>query len=204
MLALVVALALALGWVTFMWHPGAGRTPPHRELALREAPRGGDFVLDSHRGRVALEDLRGQVVVLYFGYTRCPDICPTSLGLLTSALDSLTSEELARVQGLFISVDPHRDSLERLRAYGAYFHPKILGITGTADEVAKVAARYGVSYRRMTVDSAMEYVVDHSAYTYVIDRNGHLVETLPHGTSPQRTVQVLRKLLKIREGFFQG
>ncbi|HEB95969.1 MAG TPA: SCO family protein [Sedimenticola thiotaurini] len=187
---LVVSLALALAWVMVSWHPGEN-DGGH----LSGPPKGGDFVLQSADGPVSLEQLRGKVVVLYFGYTWCPDICPTSLGLLSAALNELSTQELARFQALFISVDPERDSVERLREYAAYFHPAILGVTGTPEQLQRVARQYGAAYRIVRQDSAAGYLVDHSADLYVIDKQGRLRETLHHGTPPERILEVLKRYL---------
>jgi protein SCO1 len=144
--------------------------PQHSALDLASPPQGGDFVLDSVNGPVALADLRGNVVLIYFGYTWCPDICPTNLVLIAGALKALTPEELERVRVLFVSVDPERDSVERLAEYSGYFHPEILGLTGTPEQIAEVAKLYGAAYRRTELaDSAMGYVVDHSAYSHLVD-----------------------------------
>ncbi|EXJ15758.1 SCO family protein [Imhoffiella purpurea] len=165
-------------------------------LALSAQPKGGDFTLQSKNGPVRLADLRGRVVLIYFGYTACPDICPTNLAYLASALQDLTPQELDRVLVLFVSVDPERDSLDHLAAYGRYFHPNVVGITGTPDRVAHVAELYGAAYRKVPLSgSAMGYLVDHSAYTYVVDTSGRLVRRLDHATSPSRIREVIREVL---------
>lgn len=195
----VVAMVLLLGILGWLLAPRFGVEAPsaaHRSLALAEPPRGGDFRLQSAAGTVDLRDLRGQVVLIYFGYTACPDICPTNLAFIASALKSLTVPELERVRVLFVSVDPPRDSLARLAEYAGYFHPRILGLTGSPAEVAAVARLYGAAYRRAEAsDSALGYTVDHSANTYVIDRNGQLARTLDHATPPERIAAVIRELL---------
>ncbi len=186
---LILLLALGVIWVAFYWHPEA---PP---AVVDDAPKGGDFQLQSADGPVSLKDYRGKVVVIYFGYTWCPDVCPTSLGMLSAALNELTGEELSRFQALFISVDPERDSVDRLKEYGAYFHPSILGITGTPEQLRQVAKQYGAAYRIVKQDSAAGYLVDHSADLYVVDRQGRLVEAIHHGTPPERILAVLRRYL---------
>ncbi|MES9900921.1 MAG: SCO family protein [Sedimenticola sp.] len=193
LVGLIIVLAAAL-LTLLLWKPPVER---HENLAsaIAEAPQGGDFTLNSHQGEVALKSLRGRVVVLYFGYTWCPDICPTSLGFLAAALNELSVEELERLQVLFISVDPKRDTLSRLKEYGEYFHPSILGVTGSPQEVARTAGLYGAAYSVAEQDSAAGYVVDHSADLYIIDRQGRLKTKLPHGTPPNETLNVLRKLL---------
>jgi protein SCO1/2 len=195
---LIAVLVLALGWVLFVWEPDPEPAPIHEALGLASRPTGGDFTLQSAKGPVVLADLRGDVVLIYFGYTWCPDICPTNLGFITMALEQLSPEELSRTRVLFISVDPERDTVERLQEYGAYFHPNIVGITGSDADVAAAAKLYGASYQRTEQDSATGYVVDHSAFTYVVAPDGHLAETLGHATPPQQIVAVIRGLLSNR------
>lgn len=187
---LIVLLALGLAWMLLFWQPASPPAP-----TVVEPPQGGDFTLQSYAGPVSLSDFKGKVVVLYFGYTWCPDICPTSLALLSTALDGLTEAERSDVQALFISVDPERDSVDHLKEYGEYFHPRILGITGTPGQLSKVAHQYGAAYRIVRQDSAAGYLVDHSADLYVIDRQGQWVDTIHHGTPAEQIAAVLKKWL---------
>ncbi len=160
------------------------------------APTGGDFTLDAASGPVDLASLRGQVVLIYFGYTLCPDICPTNLAMIATALKALTPEERSRVRGLFVSVDPERDDPQRLALYAAYFHPNILGVTGTPDQLAGAARLYGAVYRRVDQgDSSLGYLVDHSADTYVVDPEGRWVHTFPHATPATDILAYIRGLL---------
>jgi protein SCO1/2 len=163
------------------------------DVALPPPPTGGNFTLDGPSGPVALHDFSGKVVLLYFGYTYCPDICPTSLAVWQQALDALTPGELAQVQPLFVSVDPERDSIERLAEYAQFFHPRIVALTGRPATLAEIAGRYGAVFVRQESASAGGYVIDHSALTYVIDPQGRLVDALPHGASAEQLLAVLRK-----------
>lgn len=194
LIAVIVLLGLILGWVTWFWQPDAYQ--PHTPIPLASAPTGGDFTLQSANGPVSLHDFHGKVVLVYFGYTFCPDICPTSLAFTSQALNTLDKEELARTQGLFISVDPERDTLEKLKEYGTFFHANILGLTGTPEAIAETAKKYGASYRRQDTGSAGGYVVDHSSSTYVVDPDGKLVATLQHGTSPAEVAKAIRAAMK--------
>jgi protein SCO1 len=191
LIGIIVALTLLLFWALII-RQGAhenGRPEPTEN-------KGGDFTLQSADGSVALHDLRGKVVLLYFGYTFCPDICPTSLGFTSQALAALDKTELDRVQMLFVTVDPERDTLDKLKSYTAYFHPSIMGLSGTPEEIAKVAKLYGAGYARQNTGSAGGYVVDHSAYTYVIAPDGNLFKTLDHGTPPAQVAETIRAALK--------
>jgi protein SCO1/2 len=196
---IAVALLILLGaliWLAWFWQPVAPAGSRPAALHLAAPPTGGDFRLDSAAGTLDLADLRGQVVLIYFGYTWCPDICSTNLAFIAAALKELTPVEQARVQVLFVSVDPDRDDPKRLADYAAYFHPRIRGVTGTPGQLAAAARLYGAAYSRAAqADSAMGYVVDHSAYTYVVDRHGRLAGTLDHATPPAAIVSTIRTLL---------
>ncbi|MCW8880805.1 MAG: SCO family protein [Sedimenticola sp.] len=197
LLGLITLFAGALIWMLLFWQPATQlqKSDAISTLAIAEAPKGGDFILNSYKGEVDLKSLRGQVVVIYFGYTWCPDICPTSLGFLSAALEELTPEEQDKIQVLFISVDPERDSLEHLKSYGEYFHRKILGVTGTHEQLKRVANLYGAAYRLVKSDSSADYVVDHSADLYVVNQQGQLQTVIRHGTQPKQILAVLRGLI---------
>ncbi|MDP2827634.1 MAG: SCO family protein [Sulfuricellaceae bacterium] len=180
LVVLVLALAALLIWLALFWKPESAQT---RQTALIAAPpTGGEFTLQAAQGPVSLKDYRGKVVLVYFGYTYCPDICPTALAFTAQGLKLLTEDELAKTQVLFISVDPERDTPEKLKDYGTFFHPNILGLTGTPTQIGEAAKLYGASYRKQDTGSAGGYVVDHSSNLYVLDTNGKLAATLPHGT----------------------
>lgn len=171
---------------------------PHQSNApvpLSEAPQGGDFTLQAAGGPFDLKAQRGKVVLIYFGYTFCPDICPTNLMLMAQALNALDEDELVRVQGVFVSVDPERDTLKRLADYTAYFHPSIIGVTGKPDDLATIAQQYGAAYRKVEGESSGGYLIDHSGNTNVVAPDGSLHTLLPHATAPEDIVRVVRSLL---------
>lgn len=189
LLALVVALAAGIVGLAVFWQPNLGSPP-----SAPGGPAGGDFVLTSADGPVDTATLRGQVVLVYFGYTYCPDICPTSLGVTSQALGRLSPEEAARVRVIFVSVDPERDTPARLKEYAAFFHPAFVGVTGSNEEIARVARQYGAIYARQEVGGA-GYAVDHSAWTYVVTPDGRLGGRIPHGASVEQTLAEIRKHL---------
>lgn len=157
---------------------------------------GGDFTLNSIDGPVSLQDFEGKAVVMMFGFTHCPDICPTGLATLAATLNLLPADQQAQTQGLFISVDPKRDTVERLDQYSRYFHPNILGITGNSDDVDTVVKQYGAFYRMVDMpDSALEYTVDHSSRVYIIDPEGKLADTQYHNSPPQALADSVASLL---------
>ena len=163
---------------------------------IKEAPPGGDFTLRSAAGPVSLKDHRGKLVFLYFGYTKCPDVCPTSLAFLAQALNQFSDQELRQIQPIFVSVDPKRDTPQLLKEYAEYFHPGFLGVTGTEQEVAAAAELYGAQYYEVELEgSAFGYSVNHSAVTYLITQDGTLRFIFPHGTAPEVLVEAARYLL---------
>jgi len=182
----VVALAAAAGVALF--------APDALTRLLRGTP-GGDFTLTSASGPVSLRELRGKFVLVYFGYTFCPDVCPTSLSDLSVALRGLTPAESERFRAIFVSVDPERDTPEALQRYAAAFHPSFVGVTGSPAELALVAQRYGAHYAKAEVDSAAGYLVDHTASFFVVDPDGALVGRLEHGTPPAELTARLRAYL---------
>ncbi len=192
LLAVIAALlaALVLGLALF-WHP----EPPERPLPVAAAPVGGAFTVQSADGPISLDDFRGKVVLLYFGYTYCPDICPTSLMSTAAGLKLLSEQERKQVRTLFISVDPERDTPDRLKEYAAFFDPGILGATASPETLADVAKRYGVFYARQPAEAGSGYVVDHTSETLVVAPDGKLVGRIPHAAAPDVVVAEIRKLL---------
>ena len=191
-IVLLLSLVVLLAGSFVLWQANANKHSVMSGLP----PLGGNFVLQSADGPVSLSDYKDKTIVLYFGYAFCPDVCPTSLGLLSLALGKLKPEELNKIQPFFISVDPERDTVEKLKNYVHAFHPSIIGITGSADEIAKVAKLYGVMYMRVDMPgSAMEYAVDHSSRYYVVGSDGKVKKFIEHGTEPDKIVAALRSVM---------
>ena len=192
-LSLIAALTVIVGIGGYL---AAGGKPIAQPPSAQAGglPAGGDFTLSTAAGPLRLADYRGQLVLLYFGYTSCPDACPTMLGLTSQALALLTERELAQVQPLFIAIDPARDTLPKIKEYASFFHPRRGAATGSAEAVAAVAKQYGVYYRAQPSDSAGGYTVDHSSSLYLLDRDGKLRRVLPHGTPPEQIAAAIRAL----------
>jgi protein SCO1/2 len=156
---------------------------------------GGDFVLQSATGPFDTRVQRGKVLVMFFGYTHCPDICPTNLGVGAQALKQLSPEERARVRLIFVSVDPERDTPKALAEYAAFFHPEMIGVTGTPAEIASVAKSYGAGYIRQPDRPDGGYFVDHTAYTYIIDPKGKLATVLDMNSPVDAVLKAVRSVL---------
>ncbi len=135
---------------------------------------GGDFTLTGHENaNIHLKDYRGKVVLIYFGYTFCPDACPTTLVDLKQIMKQL-GQQADQVQTVFISFDPERDTPERLKEFITHFDPSFVGLTGSESAIKKVAKQYGIRYFREKVESAGGYFFAHTDYTFLVDKQGRL------------------------------
>ena len=155
-----------------------------------------DFALQSATGEtVRLSDFRGQVVMLYFGYTFCPDVCPTTLAEIRLALQEL-GPQADDVQVIMVTVDPARDTPEKLQAYLEHFGSDFLGLTGTADALAQTVAAYDVRYTQHEGTAVTGYLIDHTADVMVIDREGNQAVTIPFGMHGPEIASDLRYVLQ--------
>ena len=179
LLLVVLALTLLVG--------AAGATTPER---------GGDFTLHGPEGPVSLSDLRGKVVLIFFGYTSCPDVCPISLARINACFSAMNEMELERVRALFITLDPERDTSERLEQYTNYFHANIIGLRDDIGTINAVTDRYGVEFAKKELpDSALGYSISHPTDIFVLDTSGRLVEQVPHDADPKYLLARIRDLL---------
>ncbi|MEZ5651366.1 MAG: SCO family protein [Burkholderiaceae bacterium] len=155
-----------------------------------------DFTLKDHTGKVRrLADFNGQVLVVFFGYTQCPDVCPTTLLRMKEVMAALTPEEAAKVQVAFISVDPQRDTAVVLGQYVPAFDPRFIGLLGDTETTAAVAREFKVFYQKVPGSTPDNYTVDHTAASYVFDREGKVRLMVKHGESVENIVHDLRQLL---------
>ena len=165
-------------------------------LAQANSP-GGDFSLTDDNGQTfQLEQLRGHIVLLFFGYTSCPDVCPRELGVMARVLRRFNHQGKP-VQGVFVSIDPARDSVEKLHQYVSFFGDNLTGLTGAPQQISKVAAQYGVRYR-VSTDKAGKISVEHSSQLFIIDRNGKLQAIVPFGLDAGHVANVIDGLLQSR------
>ncbi len=159
-----------------------------------DAKPGGDFTLHTTKGNaVSLSSLKGRVVLLYFGFTYCPEMCPTELLQFQHLLSLLPPEKRQLVQPIFVSVDPKRDTPDVLDPYIGHFGKEILALTGSEQELRKVADQYGVQFRY--VPTGASYTVDHTVNTFLIDTSGNLVRIIPYGTPTKDVLKLVSKLL---------
>ncbi len=186
LIGVALGLALLLGIALLMRGGSAGRDP--------KLPTGADFVLQSADGPVDSKALRGKVLLVYFGYTNCPDICPASLAAGGQALKALNSEERGRVKLIMISVDPERDTVKHLKEYTAFFHPEMIGATGSVEEIAALGKAFGAGYIKQPKRDDGSYAVDHTTSTYVVGPDGKLASVLELGAPTDKVVAAVRKL----------
>ena len=188
LLAVAAVLALAIGGRMLVWsgaeHGGGGGV-------------GGPFALTDHAGRAVTDQTyRGRWMLIYFGYTFCPDICPTSLSTIAAALDGLAPEERAKVQPLFVTVDPERDTPAVMKDYVAAFAPDLIGLVGTPEQTEAVKKAYRVYAVKAKSDDPTAYTVDHSSIIYLMGPDGRFVPYFAHGTTSAALLAGLRERLR--------
>lgn len=170
------------------------RAAAEEEIAVDRSAVGAFSLIAQGGKRVTERDFRGRFLLVFFGYTYCPDICPTYLATISAAMKSL-GKAGRRVQPVFISVDPERDTPDMLAEYVKHFHPGILGLTGTPDEVAAAAQNYGAIYVKVA-GAEGRYMIDHSAYIYLLGPDARFRAVFEHGTGAARLAAGIRKHLK--------
>ena len=158
---------------------------------------GGPFSLESGAGKiVTASDFRGKYMLVYFGYTFCPDICPTALSAMTTALQTLGPKKREDLAPIFITVDPERDTPQVMRRYTTALSPNLIGLTGTPDEIAKVAREYRVYYaKHATGPGRDDYSMDHSSIIYLMGPDGRFIAPIPAEQSPAEMAADIRRLM---------
>jgi protein SCO1/2 len=184
-----VAIASGLAWWTI--------EPPPAVIRLTEAATagpqvGGPFRLTDHTGRAVTDaDFGGRFMLIYFGYTYCPDICPTEMQTFAEVMDRL-GPLADRVQPILITVDPARDTAEHLAGYVALFHPRLVGLTGTDAQIAEVARAYRVYYAKTDAKDGGAYLMDHSAAVYLMGPDGRFATIFGRGVPADRMAEQIR------------
>jgi protein SCO1/2 len=173
----------------------SGAKTPFKAIDVTGAPMGGELRLTDHNGKPrTLADFRGKVVLVNFGYTQCPDVCPTTLADLASAMKKLGADA-SQVQVLFVTVDPKRDKPELLRQYLPAFDPSFLGLYGDAAATSKVTRDFKIYAQERPGKTPDSYTVDHAAQTFVYDRQGKLRLVMGYGMAPEAIASDVRILL---------
>jgi cytochrome oxidase Cu insertion factor (SCO1/SenC/PrrC family) len=190
--ALLVVASL-LGWCSAnAEQPSAAQMMD--DLMYGRGPIGGPFTLMDHTGKQRSDgEFRGKLMIVYFGYTFCPDVCPTDLMAITQALDAL-GPAAEGIQPVFITIDPERDT-KVLAEYVSAFHHSLIGLTGSPEEIRKVANSYKAFYAKGPDERSGDYSIDHTGVIYLMGRNGEYLGFMPPQTGPERLTEILRKNL---------
>jgi cytochrome oxidase Cu insertion factor (SCO1/SenC/PrrC family) len=163
--------------------------------APQASPVGGPFELVDHTGRTVTDrTFRGTLMLIYFGYSSCPDLCPTSLGDLAAALN-LLGPSAEQVSFLFITVDPARDTPAHLAGYVGLFHPRLIGLSGSETQCAQAARAFRVYVKAPPRTEPMDDVIDHSSFAYLVGPDGRLLTVFAHGTPPETIAEAIRQSL---------
>lgn len=195
MLAALAAIALTawLVWAHVLRETPVAISGPTTTTMITDVSIGGPFVLVDHRGEtVTDETYHGRYPLIFFGFAFCPDICPTELANIAATMELLGPLE-KRVQPLMITVDPERDTPEILAGYVRAFHPRLIGLSGTPEQIAKVARAYRVYYAKSGGTGADDYLVDHSTFTYLMGPMGRFITVFRHGTAPEDMAKEIRR-----------
>lgn len=188
--ALIAVVLLAVSACT-----DAPEAPRFRLTDVTGASFGKALELTDHNGqRRTLADFRGKVVTVFFGFTHCPDVCPTTLGEMAAVMKELGTDA-GRLQVLFVTVDPERDTAEVLKRYVPAFHPSFLGLTGSADDIARTAREFKIFYQKQKLPGG-SYSMDHSAGTYILDAEGRLRLFASYGAGAPALLHDIRLLLQ--------
>lgn len=185
----VVILGLAVGYFFFRPHAFHG-------TVIQSPDPSYDFTLTSSKGDVSLSNFHGKLVLIYFGYTFCPDICPATLANIAQAMRDMGPAKAEQIQTMMISLDPERDTPEKLADYVAHFDPTFIGITGKKEQIDEVTSLYGIFYQKHEEPGKSGYLIDHTATLLVVDRKGYLKLVFPFGVTAAEIADDLEYMLK--------
>ncbi|MCB0119696.1 MAG: SCO family protein [Anaerolineales bacterium] len=183
-----VILGLVFGFIYLRPHTFHG-------TVIQSPERAYDFTLTGANGDVSVSNFRGKLVLVYFGYTFCPDICPATLANVAQALRDIGTKA-DDVQLIMVSLDPERDTPDKLAEYVGHFYPTFIGITGTKEQLDEIASLYGIYYQKTEGSSATDYLIDHTATLLVLDREGYLKLVFPFGVTSQEIADDLKYMLR--------
>lgn len=181
-LMVVMMVGAFIAFITLTDKPAVNPFSKKEAAQVGEAAIGGAFTLTNQNGeQISNTDFSGKFMLVYFGYSFCPDVCPADLLTITSAMQAL-GEDADNIAPIFITIDPERDTVEQLHLYMQNFDPRITALTGSAEEIADAAKAYRVYYQEAESEDTEQYLMDHTAITYLMDKNGKYLSHFPHGT----------------------
>ncbi|OQQ06325.1 SCO family protein [Vibrio campbellii] len=189
-LFLVVAFVLGFGTKTYLDGQKEVEKKP-QQVATEQSVLFGE----SDKPVDIFDTSDNRIRIVYFGFTRCPDVCPTSLAMLAGALNQIDDAQKAQLRPMFISLDPERDEADASAKYAHYFHPMIEGLSAPLDVTTPLANKYGVIFRKTELEgSELKYTLDHSSYFYFLKPDGTLITKVPHTLTPAPIVEAITKL----------
>ena len=211
-LAVLIGGAWVVAWVTRAPNEGIGEaflrqlsrfsgadmpTPSAGGVQLPQGlTLGGPFTLTDHTGREVTErDFAGRFMLIYFGFTYCPDVCPTELGIMANALEIL-GPAAERITPIMITIDPERDTPALMADYVSRFHPRIVGLSGTTQQISQVARAYRVYYNRVRPPGAGDYLMDHSSFTYLVGPDGRVRQLFRPEMAPEAMAAAIQAQLR--------
>lgn len=194
-----IMAAVAVGFIAWQQFGGSKTALKGGTVIVPATTIEADFdLVDGSGERVTPGSFPGQYLLVYFGYTYCPDVCPTDLAIVGQAMDVLAETDAgaaAKVQPIFITVDPARDTQDAVGVYAETFHPRLVGLTGTDKEIADAASAFRVYYARRDMEDG-NYLMDHSAFTYLVGPEGAVVGIFKHDSAPQDMAEGIAALVK--------
>jgi protein SCO1/2 len=192
---LLIALLVLVAGLAVIGYQQLTAEPIFTGILIDPPKAAADFTVQTDKGEVHLSDFRGKYVLLYFGYTFCPDVCPTTLSTLKKAF-SRAGNAADNYQVIFISVDPRRDTPERLGEYVRFFNPDFIGATNTADEINRITNEFGILYHINDAESQKDYTVDHTSVVIAIDPQGNQRLIWNHEAEYKQIAADMKSLLR--------
>lgn len=195
--SLILIMAFVLGFGTKSYFDA------QKTLEQEEMQSASDLTLYGEKNQAVniFDTSDGRIRVVYFGFTRCPDVCPTSLAMLAGALNQIDDETKKQLRPMFVSLDPERDDAESSATYAHYFHAMIEGLSGPLDITTSLANRYGVIFRKTELpNSELKYTLDHSSYFYFLKPDGTLITKVPHTQNPAPIVEAIKEVTQPTKG----
>jgi protein SCO1/2 len=191
----IPAVALLITMLIYNWISRNFIDKPAQTKSTGEALIGGPFKLINQDGKeVSDADFRGKLMLVYFGFTHCPSVCPTDMATISEAMKSL-GDDAAKVQPIFISIDPERDNPEQVKTFLANFYPGFQGLTGTTEQIAAVANAYRIYYKKAESKDLNEYLMDHSSFTYLMGKDGKYITHFRSDQTAEEIVAGVKKAL---------
>lgn len=195
--SLILIMAFVLGFGTKSYFDA------QKTLEQEEMQSASDVTLYGEKNQAVniFDTSDDRIRVVYFGFTRCPDVCPTSLAMLAGALNQIDDETKKQLRPMFVSLDPERDDAESSATYAHYFHEMIEGLSGPLDITTSLANRYGVIFRKTELpNSELKYTLDHSSYFYFLKPDGTLITKVPHTQNPAPIVEAIKEVTQQTKG----